>query len=83
LLDSRHRSLFEGQLAALDEQASDRLVGVTVLVGVGQPHRAAVRKPDASRTLHLQKEQFNRIVDIEQDPVGVVLLMTGDFRARK
>ncbi|KFB69630.1 MAG: hypothetical protein CAPSK01_000689 [Candidatus Accumulibacter vicinus] len=80
LLDACHRSLFEAQLAAVDEYPPDRLIGVAILVGVSQAYRLAIGQPDPPGALHLQKEQFDGVVDVKQNAVKVVLFMSGDFR---
>jgi hypothetical protein len=82
LLDALHRGLVEAHFAALDEQFADRLIGVAVLVGEGQARHAAVGQADAPRALDLQKEEFNRVVDPEQNATALGLVAPGDLGSR-
>jgi hypothetical protein len=69
-LDALHRRLLQLQFAALDQRLADRLIGMAVLVTVVQAHHAAVGQLDPAGTLHLQEEEFDGIIDIEQRTPG-------------
>src|SRR5207245_11087576 len=55
-----------GELAAIDPHARDRAERLSVLVGISDTHDAAVGETDAARTLDLQKERLDRIVDEDE-----------------
>src|SRR5262249_59403173 len=61
-LDRLHRRLAELELAALDEEAPDRLERVAVLVGITDAQRLAARELDSSGALNLEEERLDRII---------------------
>jgi len=81
-LDRLHRGFAELELASVDEEASDRLKRVAVLVGVADPKRLAVGQLHSSGSLYLEKERFDRVVDPEDFLAGDGSRAAGDFRAR-
>src|SRR5690606_32399333 len=62
-LDALHRGTLRRQLAAIDQQAADRTIGVAVVVGEAYAQHAAALEFDAARTLDLQEKELNRILD--------------------
>ena len=55
-----------GQFAALDQNASDGAIRLTVLIRVPDAHDAAIGEPHPPGALDLQEKGFDRVVDVEQ-----------------
>ena len=55
---------------------------MAVLVGVVQAHRAAVGQADPAGTLHLEEEEFDGIIDIEQRLARQLVALGRDFGPR-
>ena len=64
--DGLHRHVLGLDLAALDQDASDRGIGMAVGAGVADSHLAAVGQTDAARSLDVQEERIGRVVDPDQ-----------------
>ena len=62
-LDGLLRCALRGELAAIDQHASDRAKRMPVLIGVPDAHHAAIVQLDSARALNLQKERVDRIGD--------------------
>ncbi|MNP83455.1 hypothetical protein D3C76_1824020 [compost metagenome] len=60
-MNGAHAHVFLLQLALLDQPATNRPVGVAVLVSVAQAQLPAIFQLDAARTLDLQELQVHRI----------------------
>ena len=80
LADAVHRHLFFGHLAALDQDAADRQVGVTVVGVIVDAQHGAVFQPHARRSLDVDEERFDRILepaDLQLAPVERAVLDLG------
>src|SRR3989304_10014718 len=62
-LDTVHRRFIGLELALLDQITADGLVGVPVLVGVADAQQLAALQLYPARSLYLQEEGFDRVVD--------------------
>src|SRR5690606_41814983 len=71
-----------GRRAALDQLAADRSIRVAVVVGEADAHDRAVGQAHAPRTLHLQEEGLDRIVEPQQH-LGLWQSLVLDLRARR
>src|SRR6516164_1274709 len=61
--DRGHRHLLARNYAALDQQSTDRNVGMTVAAIISDLDHSAFVQPDQSRALDFEKERVDRTVD--------------------
>ena len=61
--DSLHGQLLARNFAALEQQPADRHVGMAIAAVIADPNRAALLQPYLPRSLDLQKEGVDRVVN--------------------
>src|SRR5205814_1676212 len=65
-LDRLHRRPVRRERAALDEHTGDRAKRLPVLIGVAHAHDSPLGQLDAPRTLDLQEERLDRVIDEDE-----------------
>ena len=84
--DIRHCHLLARQLAAVEQQAADRDIGLAVAAVIADARDLAIGQLNAARALDLEKEGGDRVVDpeeLEPLPVQGAVLDLGAGKARR